>query len=114
MAYVDRRDFLTGAAGLAAAATASQSGNGQLQAAPQMGASSLELIRGSDGATILGPWYWDREIQRLDRLRPPATDYGSVPNLRWYFADSHNHLSDGSWPVKQRCVNYASPWSPSM
>ena len=28
---------------------------------------------------------------------PPRTDHGTLPNLRWSFADSHNHLSEGGW-----------------
>lgn len=53
--------------------------------------------RGNDGATIIGPRNPAREAQNRDLLRPPATDKGSVPNLRWSFADSHNRLEPGGW-----------------
>src|SRR5258707_14849795 len=38
-----------------------------------------------------------REAQDPDLLVPPRTDHGTLPNLRWSFADSHNHLSEGGW-----------------
>ena len=34
------------------------------------------------GASVLGPW-------NPDLVRPPSTDRGDMPNLRWSFADSH-------------------------
>ena len=36
-----------------------------------------------------------REAQAPDVLVPPRTDHGTLPNLRWSFADSHNHLCEG-------------------
>ena len=53
--------------------------------------------RGSKGATILGPRNPAREAEDRDLVCPPATDKGSVPNLRWSFADSHNRLEPGGW-----------------
>lgn len=41
------------------------------------------------GASVLGPWNPDRARQNPDLVRPPSTDHGDVPNLRWSFADSH-------------------------
>ena len=54
-------------------------------------------IRDNQGASILGPTNPPREAQDPDLLAPPRTDHGTLPNLRWSFADSHNHLSEGGW-----------------
>src|SRR5258708_28234800 len=54
-------------------------------------------IRDNQGASILGPTNPAREAQDPDLLAPPRTDHGTLPNLRWSFADSHNHLSEGGW-----------------
>ncbi len=58
---------------------------------------SFDPIRGKDGATVLGPRNAGHEAQAHDLLRPPPTDKGSMPNLRWSFADSHNRLEQGGW-----------------
>lgn len=49
------------------------------------------------GATILGPRNLPREAESQDRLAPPVTDAGTVPNLKWSFADSAMRLEDGGW-----------------
>jgi oxalate decarboxylase len=54
-------------------------------------------IKGNLGASIIGPANPEREAQNPDTLAPPSTDHGTLPNLRWSFADSHNHLSPGGW-----------------
>ena len=54
-------------------------------------------IRDNQGASILGPRNPPREAQDPDLLAPPRTDHGTLPNLKWSFADSHNHLSEGGW-----------------
>jgi len=41
------------------------------------------------GASVLGPWNKDRSRQSPDLVRPPSTDKGNLPNMRWSFADSH-------------------------
>lgn len=45
--------------------------------------------RNGDGASMMGPRNRDRERQNPDMLRPPSTDHGNLPNMRWSFADSH-------------------------
>jgi hypothetical protein len=45
--------------------------------------------RNGDGATMMGPRNKDRERQNPDMMRPPTTDSGNLPNMRWSFADSH-------------------------
>lgn len=49
------------------------------------------------GATILGPTNPSREAENPDIIAPPRTDHGTLPNLRWSFADSHMRLSEGGW-----------------
>jgi oxalate decarboxylase len=57
----------------------------------------VQPIRGNSGASIIGPANPNREAQNPDILVPPVTDHGTLPNLRWSFADSHNHLAPGGW-----------------
>lgn len=56
-----------------------------------------EPIRGREGGSILGPSNPAREAESPDRLLPPSTDRGTLPSLRWSFADSHNRVSVGGW-----------------
>jgi oxalate decarboxylase len=60
-------------------------------------ADVAQPIRGSQGAPIIGPTNRAREAQSPDRLTPPSTDHGTIPNLKWSFADSHNKLESGGW-----------------
>src|SRR5271170_6606317 len=60
-------------------------------------ADAAQPIRGSQGAPIIGPTNRAREAQSPDRLTPPSTDHGTIPNLKWSFADSHNKLESGGW-----------------
>ena len=73
-----------------------------LAAVALLGASAAaraddEPIIGNKGATILGPRDPPREQQDPDLLRPPATDHGSVPNLRFSFTDAHVKMREGGW-----------------
>ncbi len=98
MSEIERRDFLTGAAAVAAATTAALVRTGQAEAEEaKYDDKPPEPIRGKKGASILGPRNPDREAQSLDRLRPPATDSGTLPSLRWSFADSHVKMREGGW-----------------
>lgn len=45
--------------------------------------------RNGDGATVLGPYNRDRSRQSPDMIRPPSTDHGNIPNMRWSYTDSH-------------------------
>ncbi|KAL4245977.1 RmlC-like cupin domain superfamily protein [Abortiporus biennis] len=58
-------------------------------------------IRGSLGATILGPQNVALQEQNPDILAPPTTDSGSVPNIKWPFSLSHNRLQTGGWARQQ-------------
>src|SRR6266478_9002706 len=54
-------------------------------------------VSGKTGATIIGPTNPTREAENPDTLVPPKQDHGTMANLRWSFADSHMHLSEGGW-----------------
>lgn len=63
--------------------------------------SPPQPIRGNRGGTILGPTNPAREAHEPDMLAPPRTDHGTLPNLKWSFADSHMKLNDGGWSRQQ-------------
>ena len=49
------------------------------------------------GGTDPGPRNAARDAQNPDILNPPATDHGTLPNLRFSFADSHMRQESGGW-----------------
>jgi oxalate decarboxylase len=54
-------------------------------------------VRNEDGAPILGPHNVPIERENPDVLTPPRTDAGTVPNLKYSFAEAHNRLLPGGW-----------------
>jgi oxalate decarboxylase len=54
-------------------------------------------MRNGLGATIMGPRNAELERQNPNLLASPPTDAGTVPNLKFSFADAHNRLSSGGW-----------------
>jgi len=60
-----------------------------------------EPVRGTTGGSILGPQNVALERQGPDFLAPPTTDSGSVENVKWPFALSHNRMQDGGWARQQ-------------
>jgi oxalate decarboxylase len=56
-----------------------------------------EPVRDRDGAPILGPQNVPVERANVDLLTPPQTDSGTVPNLKFSFADAHDRLLAGGW-----------------
>ena len=60
-------------------------------------AEPREPIRGIEGGTILGARNPALERANPDLLVPPATDAGTIPNLKYAFASSHNRLLSGGW-----------------
>jgi oxalate decarboxylase len=64
---------------------------------PRGSTNPPQPISGNLGAPIIGPSNPAREAQNPDTLAPPRQDHGTVPNLRWSFADSHMHLAPGGW-----------------
>ncbi len=57
----------------------------------------VEPIRGDRGAPILGPRNLALEQQNPDLLRSPYTDAGTIPNLKFSFANARNRLATGGW-----------------
>ncbi|WP_201318812.1 oxalate decarboxylase family bicupin [Paenibacillus sp. EPM92] len=49
------------------------------------------------GATDTGPRDVMRDLENPDMLVPPATDSGTVPNLKFSFSDTHMRLEHGGW-----------------
>ncbi|KAF9558844.1 oxalate decarboxylase [Agrocybe pediades] len=59
--------------------------------------NDVQPVRGSLGATILGPTDDAIAKENPDFLAPPSTDHGSVNNAKWPFTMSHNRLQTGGW-----------------
>ncbi|KIJ42645.1 hypothetical protein M422DRAFT_60349 [Sphaerobolus stellatus SS14] len=60
-----------------------------------------EGIRGTLGASILGPQNIPIEREGPDLLAPPSTDSGKLPNAHWPFSLSHSRLQTGGWARQQ-------------
>jgi oxalate decarboxylase len=88
MSPISRRSVLTTAAagGLLTAATI-------VNAEP--GAPAPQPQRPGRGGTDPGPRNVARDRQNPDLLVPPSTDHGTLPNLRFSFADAHMRLEPG-------------------
>ena len=84
---VTRRSILgTAAIGVVTAATA----NAQTGDVPQP-------ERPGKGGTDIGPRDLIRDRENPDVLVPPATDSGTLPNLKFSFADAHSRLAPAGW-----------------
>lgn len=59
--------------------------------------SVLEPKRPGRGGSNPGPKNTGRIQQNPDLISPPATDHGTLPNLRFSFDDSHVRLERGGW-----------------
>jgi oxalate decarboxylase len=79
----------------------STAAGGLLTAAIADGVLAEELVpqprRGADGGADPGPRNLERDRQNPDVLVPPSTDNGTLPNLRFSFADAHMRLETGGW-----------------
>jgi oxalate decarboxylase len=85
-----RRTILsTAAAGLVTAAAA----NAQTPGTP----TPPQPMRPGRGGTDPGPRNIPLELQNPDIYVPPATDHGTVPNLKFPFSQSHMRLERGGW-----------------
>src|SRR5579863_3476795 len=89
MSELSRRDILStaAAAGAVIAATAAQSAESPLEPSRAPGVGGTDPVPG-DAV---------REIQNPDLINPPSTDSGTLPNLRFSFADAHVRQSSGGW-----------------
>jgi oxalate decarboxylase len=80
------------AGGLVTAAVA------QAQPQPRTGEQVPQPSRAPGiGGTDPGPRNIARDRQNPDILNPPPTDQGTLPNLRFSFADAHVRQSSGGW-----------------
>ncbi len=87
---LSRRSILAGSAAAAGFVTA-------LSASAQP-AGSIAPSRGPGiGGTDPGPQDPIRSRQNPDLLNPPKTDHGTLPNLRFSYADSHVRQESGGW-----------------
>jgi oxalate decarboxylase len=88
---------------------------GLLTAATAASAQSNEPIpqpqRPGRGGTDPGPRNIVRDRQNPDILVPPSTDHGTLPNLRFSFADAHMRLESGGWTrqVTKRELGISTP-----
>src|SRR5258708_35620029 len=90
MTNISRRSVLAAAAagGVAMAATAAQAQTGQAMPMPR---------RPGEGGTDPGPRDALRDQQNPDIYAPPATDHGTLPNLRLSFSYAPMRLEPGGW-----------------
>ncbi|EPQ54172.1 oxalate decarboxylase [Gloeophyllum trabeum ATCC 11539] len=63
--------------------------------------STPEAIRGSLGATVIGPQNVPIDQQNPDILAPPSTDAGTIGQAKWPMGLSHNRLQTGGWARQQ-------------
>jgi oxalate decarboxylase len=80
---------------------AATAAGGVLTLAASSGAQTNEATpqpqRPGRGGTDPGPRNLIRDRQNPDLLVPPATDHGTLPNLRFSFSDAHVRLESGGW-----------------
>lgn len=100
----NRREILTGMAGAGVAIFAtSVAGEAQTTIQPSRGPGH--------GGSDPGPQNLVRELQNPDIVNPPATDQGTLPNLRFSFSDSHVRQESGGWArqVTKRELGISEP-----
>jgi oxalate decarboxylase len=90
MNHISRRNILAAAAAGSLAAAAEAAGAQAAETVPQP-------VRPGRGGTDPGPRNLARDRQNPDMISPPATDHGTLPNLRFSFNDSHMRLERGGW-----------------
>jgi oxalate decarboxylase len=87
---ISRRSIIaaTAAGGLLAATAAAHAQSSDAMPEPR---------RPGRGGSNPGPKNPGRASQNPDIVSPPATDHGTLPNLRFSFDDSHMRLEPGGW-----------------
>jgi oxalate decarboxylase len=63
----------------------------------ETGNQVLEPRQPGRGGSNPGPKNPGRIQQNPDMIAPPATDHGTLPNLRFSFDDSHTRIEPGGW-----------------
>ena len=80
---------------------AATAAGGVLALAASAGAQAGDAVpqpqRPGHGGTDPGPRNLARDRQNPDLLVPPSTDHGTLPNLRFSFADAHVRQETGGW-----------------
>src|SRR5258708_18349600 len=80
---------------------AATAAGGGFAAATAAGAQASEPVpqpqRPGQGGTDHGPRNIVRDRPNPHLLVPPSTDQGTLPNLRFSFADAHMRLTSGGW-----------------
>jgi oxalate decarboxylase len=66
-------------------------------AAHAEGTPTPQPQRPGHGGTDPGPRDLTRDQENPDLLVPPSTDHGTLPNLRFSFADAHMRQESGGW-----------------
>ncbi len=92
MTEISRRALIAAGGAMVASPAAAQSA-GPAPPLPERGNKGADI----KGADILGPQNRPRAAEEPFTLAPPATDHGTMPNLKWSFADSHMRLETGGW-----------------
>jgi oxalate decarboxylase len=88
---ISRRDIVAvGAAGGLLVATSAAMGQTSPQPPQPNRAPGL-------GGSDPGPRDLTRDRENPDMLNPPSTDQGTLPSLRFSFADAHTRQTDGGW-----------------
>ncbi|HWM48061.1 MAG TPA: oxalate decarboxylase family bicupin [Xanthobacteraceae bacterium] len=87
MTLLSRRTVVTAAAAGGLLVPAS------LSAQPSIPQPTRPGVGGNDP----GPRDVTRDRENPDIITPPATDHGTLPNLRFSFADAHMRLESGGW-----------------
>ncbi len=64
---------------------------------PMSSSNTPEPIVGDRGASILGPRNVPIEAANPDLLHSPYTDEGTIPNLKFPFAQARNRILTGGW-----------------
>lgn len=59
--------------------------------------STPHPIRGDKGATDEGPRNIERDLQNPDMIVPPATDGGTLDNMKFSYSDTHVRIEHGGW-----------------
>jgi oxalate decarboxylase len=68
-----------------------------METLPHMRGDEPQPVRGGKGADDPGPRDAVRDRENMDVLIPPETDHGTLPNLKFSFADAHSRLEPGGW-----------------
>lgn len=91
MNHISRRNILAAgvAGGLMAASTIAEAQSPDQKLQPSRGPGV--------GGTDPGPRDPTRDRENPDLLNPPSTDSGTLPNLRFSFADAHVRQESGGW-----------------